>query len=184
MNPSRIVPAALALLLATALAPTVGAAESPRDGTCDASGRLVCAGLDVGGDAGCSVDAAGHAECWYTYGWLTTAFSPLGLPGDETHVVTAVVSVCIDGDCSEDVREHEGDPCAWVGPVSCDDAGGPNPGAASVDLALGECVTLRVDLAGVIHARTGLGANDVARVQFENEGMAAASACHLDNGRP
>lgn len=193
MSATRILtPILVALVAAAAFATTPAGAvigqpgESPDDGDCDATGLLACAGLDVGADVQCAVDGAGNVACAYTYGWISTAYSPVGIPGEETHIVTATITTCIIGSgpesCSAQTREH-GDACAWVGPMTCDDSGGPNPGSVSAALAMGECARVTVTMHGVIDARAFVGTSEAASVHFENVGEGAGAACFLDDGR-
>ena len=174
---------ALAALLTTATLPA--AAERPLDGDCDDSGVVVCAGMDLGASVQCSVALDGSdASCAWTFGALSAAFSPLALPGHESHVVTGTITICTPGQaCSTTPFSHEAS-CAWAPAFECGDSYGPNPGATDpVTLLDGECVTVTVALSGTIDAEVVDPALSLATVSFSNEGGDAGSACFYSNGR-
>ncbi len=176
---------AIALLFVTVTAIPAGAAEGPLNGTCDDSGRLVCAGADVGANVNCSADLQGNAACSWTYGWITTAFSPLGLPGDESHTTITAIEICDgSGACSTEERIVESD-CSWGPLMACDDSTGTGdaPEHYSTTLAVGECVTVTVQVAVVIDASVVTGGPALAAVHFENDGGSAGTACLFNNGR-
>lgn len=173
----------LTLLLAALTIPGLAGAEGPTDGACDDTGLLVCAGMDLGANVACATDDAGLATCTYTYGWITTAYSPAALPGAESHAVEVVVSVC-DGSglCAAGAQRFE-DACAWTAASSCDWSVGTEPRTFQKQLAMGECVTLRVDLQGSIEAETAHPSPRLASVAFDATGTGAGATCLLDDGR-
>lgn len=177
----------LAASAAFALASPAHAAvidETPTSGSCDGTGRLVCAGADVGASVACETDNAGLATCRWTYGWITTAYSPVGLPGSETHAVAWETTLCssVSG-CTTLDAGNAPSSCSWVGVFSCDESHGFGPLTSTRALAMGECVTLKVTLHAVIDADAAAGGVTLAHAHFVNDGEGAGATCFLDNGR-
>ncbi|HEX2022325.1 MAG TPA: hypothetical protein VHH36_06395 [Candidatus Thermoplasmatota archaeon] len=185
---------ALVLALASAtLAPLAAAIpppltdEAPRDWTCDAEVR-VCAGAETGGDASCATSAAGVANCTWTYGWLTRAWSEGPEAGSEAHAFSAVVESCssVHG-CAVVQTSAASSGCAWAAVGACDDGQGPYSGAAERALQMGECLTLRIALRVEVDARAeGPLAPllpDPVEVSYVVAREAGASTCRVDDGR-
>lgn len=173
---------ALVLLLATVLVLPFAAAESPQHGACDSTGRLVCAGADVGASVQCTASATGFASCAWTAGWLTQGSSPLQLPGHESHVVRIDATVCGPSGCV-DLRTDGGSSCSWLPAMSCTDDHAEPPGSATAQLALGQCLTVHVDMVVDIVASASAGSVSVATASYHGTGGGAGAACFDDNGR-
>ena len=177
-------PAPLALVLLVALSPTAAALplpvdESPTHGACDSTGLVVCAGADVGANVQCTASLAGDAgSCSWTYGFLTTEYSPLGLPGSGAEAYHATVRACssVHG-CAQTPWSAEAS-CTFVGVTACTHDTAGAPGEQAFTLVLGECMTITVLLDAWVNATTPLGS-----VAFHNAGEAAGAVCYVDNGR-
>lgn len=178
-----LIPVLLAVSLATGLAPSL-TQETPQHGACDATGKLVCGGADVGATVTCNTDNTPHAACAWTFGWLTEGFSPAQLPGNETHVLDASVRICssVSG-CEAPILFHLETACAWGPALDCLDSRQGPAGSATRPLALGECVRIDVDVQATIDAAVVDGVAQLARAHFHNAGTAAGAACYVDNGR-
>lgn len=175
--------AALALLVALAQpAVALSTNEGPRDGACDESGVIACAGIDLGANVDCDITPTGVASCSWTRGWLSTAYSPLALGGSETHVVTTNLIVCVHAVC-EGTMTVDKVSCEWLPGASCDDGVGVPMESMSEQLALGECLQITVVMHGHIAAATTLGPFEMGAVTFENEGGDAGATCYVDDGR-
>lgn len=183
-NIHRLAPS---LVFLTLLAPPVGAidlgGETPTEGDCDDTGRLVCAGMDLGADVPCTVTPAGFATCTWSYGWLTTAYSPLALHGEESHEVVATVNVCAAAAPCETTTQEHASTCAWLPAGSCDDGAPYAPQTVSAQLVYGQCLAVLVDLAGTIEARAGDAMVELATVAFSTTGEGAGRTCYDDDGR-
>jgi hypothetical protein len=177
-------PAPLVLVLLVALSPTAAALplptdEGPTHGACDSTGLLVCAGADTGASVQCSIAfSGGDAGCQWSYGFLTTAYSPVGLPGSATEVYHATVRACSSLHGCVDAPWSSGDACSFTGPVACTHGVSGDPGQQAFTLALGECVTVTVLTEVWVNATATL-----ASVAFHNAGSGAGAACYVDDGR-
>jgi hypothetical protein len=170
---------ALVVLVLLPLLLPAARAESPGHGACDATGALVCAGMDLGANVQCAIALdASAASCSWTYGWLTQAYSPALLPGHESHVIDATVRVCssVSG-CADTPFPHAG-ACDFVGLVDCTDSQQGPAGGVTRPLALGECLTVTVTIAGSIDASVAQGIATIATTHFESTGNGS-----VDNGR-
>lgn len=180
---------ALAVVLVLLLVPTAGAifvpsGEVPGHGACDASGRLVCAGVDVGGTVTCATDAAGLAACTYRYGFLTIGYSPLGLPGSEQESERATLRTCSSfHGCTDAPFPEVHAACAWIAASSCGRSLGSEPATTSAQLALGDCLTVTVMMDADIGALVPDEAAPLATASYHNAGDAAGETCFVDNGR-
>ena len=170
--------ALLPLALLIAFVPPV-AAEGPVDGTCDASGLLVCAGANVD----CSFLGPQTVSCDWTYGHIWTAFSPIGLPGDATFVDAVTVEVCVPNAPCEASMINGAGGCSFAPGLSCDGdlLGGDSTGP--VDLIDGECVSVTVTVSISVDARVVNDDLPLADVSFTANGGDAGTECFYDNGR-
>ena len=181
----RLLHRALLLLTLLFLCVPPARAESPTHGACDATGRLVCAGADLGADVRCAVAIANPARvsCAWTYGWLVEGSSPVHLPGRESHVVDATVRVCSSVSGCETTPFHHAGACSWIGLATCLDSQSGPAGSVARDLALGECLTVTVDLAASIEASVVDGVATLATAQYHATGQGAGAICLVDDGR-
>lgn len=146
----------------------------------------MCAGADVAGTVACALAADGaRFSCVPTMGWLTTAFSPLGLPGRGTHVFFAEVSWCSSvGGCHE-LPASNGQflSCSFSAIQECgaDEAIVTNT-ILFGSLAMGECVTMHVDMTAQVEA-TVTSVVAIERHFFENTGRVSGQVCRTDDGR-
>lgn len=176
--------AVLFLLALLALLAPPALAEAPTQGACDATGLLVCAGADLGANVRCASNLAGDVvTCSWTFGWFVEGFSPVDLPGRESHVVDATVSVCSSVSGCEATPFHHAGSCSWIVPDSCLDSQAGPGGNVTRTLALGECLTVRVALTASIDASVVDGVATLATAHFGNAGGGAGSGCFVDNGR-
>ncbi len=175
-------PALLALALMVLSLPAAGA-ESPTSGACDSTGVLVCVGADVGASVACGLDATGLATCSWTYGWVTTGYSPAQLPGHENDTVTTLVRICPGNGPCQDATTVATHGCAWTPVAGCDHSSSPPGGSTTAQLALGECLTVEVqmsvDVAGVVVE----GGPALAHAAFHNAGGNGGAVCRVDDGR-
>lgn len=183
-----IIVIAAGLILMVASSPTSAAVfapggETPRGGTCDPSGLIVCAGADAGANADCEITPAGSISCWWSYGWLTAAWSRAGLPGSESHTANVLVTACSSMTGCETVDSHEAtSSCAWDVGGACVDGPGFFPPGLSRQLAMGECLTVTVDVHATIEAQAGPPGLANA-VTWTTHGTHGAQECRLDDGR-
>ena len=172
------------LLLPLAASPAPAAAEGPTSGACDESGLLVCAGASVGARVACAAaDAQGRVACAWTYGWITSASSPAGLSGTETHAITLTLTTCAGADPCSGSSHTLRRACAWLPAGSCDASFGSEEATVTATLAPGECLRVEIALHGAIEAKVPDLHHKLAKVRHDTHGEAAGAACVVDDGR-
>lgn len=169
------------LVVLVLLTPLALADEGPVQGDCDDTGKLVCAGAEVGADARCFMVNATFAKCAYTYGNVWTAFSPVGLPGNASGAVHTLVESCVVL-CAAGAAESSFG-CDFLGVVSCDGGEGFSFETAPVELALGQCLRVSVTQRIDIEATVVRGVAQVARAEWTHHGVGAGAVCLVDDGR-
>lgn len=167
----------IVLLLLTPLA----LAEGPTDGDCDDTGKLVCAGANVGARVECRMETPTAAKCAYTWGDVWTAYSPVGLPGEASGAVVTQVEACADVCVGSETTTPFS--CSFVGLEACDGGAGHEDETPLVALAMGQCLRVTVTQAIHIEAEVVRGVTTLATTGWRDAGEGAGAVCLVDDGR-
>ena len=170
-----------ALLLSLVLLTPLALAEGPTEEDCDDSGKLVCAGANVGASVRCWLATPTAAKCAYTWGDVWAAYSPVGLPGEARGTLVTTIEACADVCAGSQTTAPFA--CDFVGLAACDGGAGHADETPLVALAMGQCLRVTFSQVLAIEAEVVRGVGTLARASWQDAGEAAGAVCLVDDGR-
>lgn len=169
------------VLIALVLLTPLALAEGPTDGDCDDTGKLVCAGANVGARVECWMATPTAAKCAYTWGDVWTAYSPVGLPGEARGQVVTQFEACADVCAGSQTTTPFS--CEFVGLEACDGGAGHEDETPLVALAMGQCLRVTVTQVIDVEASVARGVATLAETSWRDANAASGAVCLVDDGR-